>query len=57
MIIVTQNELTLFPLVALKSEEVNNGVKTYITMFTIHGTVLMPEQLIGDRKFEGIEFL
>lgn len=44
-------------IVALKSEEVDGGVKTYITMFTIHGTVLMPEQLIGDRKFEGIEFL
>ena len=25
--------------VALKSEEVDGGVKTYITMFTIHGNV------------------
>ena len=44
--------------VALKTEEVDGAVKTFMTLFTVDGkTTLMSETLIGDKKFEGIEFL
>ncbi|XP_063687504.1 soluble calcium-activated nucleotidase 1-like isoform X2 [Bolinopsis microptera] len=45
-------------IVALKTEEVDGAVKTFMTLFTVDGkTTLMSETLIGDKKFEGIEFL
>ena len=44
-------------MVALKSEEVEGRVATYIMAFTTGGEVVMAEEKIGDRKFEGIEFI
>ena len=44
-------------IVALKSEEDNGRVASYITAFTIDGKVLLSEQLIGNYKYEGIEFI
>ncbi len=45
-------------IVALKSEE-NEGipVASYIMVFTIEGHILLDETRIGDKKFEGIEFI
>lgn len=43
--------------VALKSEEDGERVATYITAFTLKGRILMPETLIGDVKYEGLEFI
>jgi len=44
--------------IALKTEEVDGTIATYITMFDLDdGTELLPETKIGDVKFEGIEFL
>ena len=44
--------------VALKTEEVEGEVKTYMTVFSVDGqNTLMSETLIGNKKFEGIEFL
>ena len=43
---------------ALKTEEVEGEVKTYMTVFSVDGqNTLMSETLIGNKKFEGIEFL
>ncbi|XP_037332997.2 soluble calcium-activated nucleotidase 1 isoform X2 [Pungitius pungitius] len=44
-------------IVALKSEEDGDKVATYITAFTLKGRILMPETLIGDVKYEGLEFI
>jgi soluble calcium-activated nucleotidase 1 len=45
-------------IIALKTEEVDGTIATYITMFDLSdGTELLPESKIGDVKFEGIEFL
>ena len=44
-------------LVALKSEEIEGRVATYMMAFTIGGEVIMEEERIGERKFEGIEFI
>ncbi|CAG2114457.1 unnamed protein product [Medioppia subpectinata] len=44
-------------IVALKSEEDSGVIKTYITGFTVDGKVLLSEQLIGNYKYEGIEFI
>jgi len=44
-------------LVALKSEEVEGKVSTYMTVITMEGRVLMEETRIGDKKYEGIEFV
>ncbi|KAK8752441.1 hypothetical protein OTU49_005656 [Cherax quadricarinatus] len=44
-------------IVALKSEEVNGKVASYIMAFNMAGKVLLPETKIGDYKFEGIEFV
>merc|ERR1712226_499808 len=44
-------------LVALKSEEVEGKSATYLTVITMEGRVLMEETKIGDKKFEGIEFV
>lgn len=44
-------------IVALKSEEVEGKIATFIMAFTIDGKVLLPETKVGDYKFEGIEFV
>jgi len=44
-------------IVALKSEEDGDNKATYIMVFNIDGTVLYEETKIGDKKFEGIEFV
>ena len=44
-------------MVALKSEEIEGKVATYFMVFNMEGKVLYQEDKIGDRKFEGIEFL
>jgi len=43
--------------VALKSEEVEGLIATYVMVFKTDGTILFPETKIGDVKFEGIEFV
>ena len=44
-------------IVALKSEEIEGKVATYLMVFNSEGVVIYPETKIGDRKFEGIEFV
>ena len=44
-------------IVALKSEEFQGKIASYIMVFKHDGTILMPEEYIGDHKFEGFEFL
>ncbi|OWA54858.1 Soluble calcium-activated nucleotidase 1 [Hypsibius exemplaris] len=45
-------------IVALKSEEDDGNVSTYILAFDIKGKILLPETLIlKDYKFEGVEFI
>lgn len=44
-------------IVALKSEEDKGKTATYITAFTITGSILVPETKIADIKYEGLEFL
>lgn len=44
-------------MVALKSEEIEGKVATYMMVFNMEGKVLFQEDKIGDRKFEGIEFV
>lgn len=45
-------------IVALKSEEDDGNVSTYILAFDIRGKILLPETLIvKDYKFEGVEFI
>ena len=44
-------------MVAIKSEEIEGRVATYMMAFTIGGEVIMEEERIGERKFEGIEFI
>ena len=44
-------------MVALKSEEIEGKVSTYMMVFNMQGKVLYDEQKIGDRKFEGVEFV
>ncbi|XP_059168964.1 soluble calcium-activated nucleotidase 1-like [Physella acuta] len=44
-------------IVALKSEEDNGKIASYILAFDLNGNILMPEMKIGDVKYEGIEFV
>ena len=44
-------------IVALKTKESKGKVATFITVFSINGTVLMPDQYVDNKKFEGIEFI
>lgn len=44
-------------IVALKSEENEGHIATFITVFTITGDIWFPETEIGAYKFEGIEFI
>jgi len=42
--------------VALKSVEFEGDISSYIMVFKIDGTIVMPETLVGYEKFEGVEF-
>lgn len=44
-------------IVALKSEEVDGKVASYILVFTVKGDIVLHDTKIGDFKFEGIEFI
>ncbi|XP_076365672.1 soluble calcium-activated nucleotidase 1 [Tachypleus tridentatus] len=44
-------------IIALKSEELEGNISSYVTVFTIDGEILQPETEIGKYKFEGIEFI
>ncbi|XP_008327764.1 soluble calcium-activated nucleotidase 1 isoform X2 [Cynoglossus semilaevis] len=44
-------------ILALKSEEDAGNIATYITAFTLDGRILLPETVIGDVKYEGLEFI
>lgn len=44
-------------IVALKSEEVDGKIATYVMAFRIDGAMILPETKMGDFKFEGIEFV
>lgn len=44
-------------IIALKTEEYQGRTATYIMAFTIKGTIIMPENKIMDKKFEGLEFI
>ena len=44
-------------IVALKSEEIEGKVATYMMVFNMDGLMIYPETKIGDRKFEGVEFV
>lgn len=43
--------------VALKTEEDKGTIRSYIVAYDIHGRMLMDEIIIGNNKFEGIEFI
>lgn len=43
--------------VALKSEEDQGKIASYIMAFTIDGEMLLEETRIGEYKYEGIEFI
>lgn len=44
-------------IVALKSEENQGKIATFITAFSTDGKILLQEQLIGNYKYEGLEFI
>ena len=44
-------------IIALKSEEDQGKIVSYITALTLDGEVIMEETKIGDKKFEGIKFV
>ena len=44
-------------IVALKSEELEGKIASYIMVFKVDGTILYPETKMGDHKYEGIEFI
>ena len=41
----------------LRTEEVGAVVASYVTVFDIQGRVLLSDTKIGNRKYEGLEFL
>ena len=44
-------------ILALKSEEDGDNKASYVLVFTLEGKILYSERKIGDRKYEGIEFV
>lgn len=46
---------TLDVAVALRTEEVDGQLATFVCVLHTNGTVLMPDTYISDRKYEGIE--
>jgi soluble calcium-activated nucleotidase 1 len=50
----TEEQLIL----ALKSEENNGSMSSYVTLFTVTGQILVDDLLVSNKyKFEGIEFI
>lgn len=43
--------------IVLKTEEVSGSLATYIAVYNLDGSVLMPETFIDNIKYEGLEFL
>ena len=44
--------------VGLKTLEVGETISTYVMIFDVNtGEIILPDQWIDDRKYEGIEFL
>jgi len=43
--------------VALKTEEYQGKIATYIMVFDLNGQILLEETLVGNVKFEGVEIL
>ena len=43
--------------VALKSEEVNGIVKSYLSVFDLDGHQFLDDVFLGNKKFEGIAIL
>ena len=50
-------DVNLQVIIALKSEELEGKIATYVMVFNVDGTIYYPETKIGDLKFEGIEFV
>ena len=46
-------------IIATKTEEdpETKKMRSFVTVFNIDGSILMPDQLIAENKFEGIEFV
>eukprot|EP00794_Sanderia_malayensis_P009143 gene9143-10116_t len=44
-------------IVALRTVEDAGQISTYIMVFDVNGTIIMDEQLVGNDKFEGVEFI
>lgn len=44
-------------IVALKSEELEGTIASYVLVFDVKGRIVYPETKIGDHKYEGIEFV
>lgn len=44
-------------IVALKTTEFEGKTSTYISAFTTDGTVLLPDTLVENQKYEGLEFI
>ena len=44
-------------MVALKSEEFQGKIASYVMVFKQDGTILLPETYVGDHKYEGLEFI
>lgn len=44
-------------IVALKSQEFEGNISSYLLVFTVDGEIILPEKLIGNFKYEGIEFV
>ena len=44
-------------MVGLRTEEVGSVVASYDTVFDIQGRILLSDTKIGNRKYEGLEFL
>jgi soluble calcium-activated nucleotidase 1 len=44
-------------ILALKSEELEGKIATYVMVFDLDGKILHPETKLGDLKYEGVEFV
>ena len=44
-------------IVALRSEEDNGKIATYLTVFDLLGQVLLSDVMVGNEKYEGVEFV
>ena len=44
-------------IVALRSEEDNGKIATYLTVFDLLGHVLLSDVIVANEKYEGVEFV